>query len=213
MTRLLALLLALAGPAFADPLPPLDPEARGEWLAVGRVNIAGYSQTGMCTGTLIAPDLVLTAAHCVMRGGAMARLSDLHFVAGWFGGRYAGHGLVREVTLHPEAGDPPRLPYDLALIHLAAPLDIAPLPVAAPADGPCAIVGYFDLRPNRLSARFDCAGMAARGGWQITCPTRWGNSGGPILQRGPDGWQVIAVVSEGNTTFTVGALAAEFVNR
>ena len=32
------------------------------WDAVGRLNISGRS---MCTGALIAPDLVLTAAHCL----------------------------------------------------------------------------------------------------------------------------------------------------
>ena len=35
------------------------------WDAIGQVNIGGYRQAGKCTGTLVAPDLVLTAAHCV----------------------------------------------------------------------------------------------------------------------------------------------------
>ncbi len=32
------------------------------WEAVGRLNIGGNS---FCTGALIAPDIVLTAAHCL----------------------------------------------------------------------------------------------------------------------------------------------------
>ncbi|MGB7242579.1 MAG: trypsin-like serine protease [Sulfitobacter sp.] len=41
------------------------------WEAVGRLDT---KNGGFCTGTLIAPDLVLTAAHCVMT--AAKRASD-----------------------------------------------------------------------------------------------------------------------------------------
>ena len=39
------------------------------WEAVGRLELNGQ---GFCTGTLIAPELVLTAAHCVMTARTMA---------------------------------------------------------------------------------------------------------------------------------------------
>jgi len=35
------------------------------WGAVGQVNVAGYRQRVECTGSLIAPNVVITAAHCV----------------------------------------------------------------------------------------------------------------------------------------------------
>jgi V8-like Glu-specific endopeptidase len=36
------------------------------WDAVGQVNVAGFRTGFECTGTLIAPTLVVTAAHCVI---------------------------------------------------------------------------------------------------------------------------------------------------
>src|SRR4051794_22961615 len=47
---------------------PIVAGARSGWWQypeAGLVNIEGY---GTCTGTLIAPDVVLTAAHCVPPG-------------------------------------------------------------------------------------------------------------------------------------------------
>ena len=55
------------------------------WRAVGRVNIEVRSDArGMCTGTLIGEDLVLTAAHCVVSEltGLAYAPGNIHFVAG-----------------------------------------------------------------------------------------------------------------------------------
>ena len=53
------------------------------WDAIGQVNIGGLRFTGQCTGTLVAPDIVLTAAHCVMdpRRKKPFPLHDIHFLA------------------------------------------------------------------------------------------------------------------------------------
>ena len=49
------------------------------WEAVGRLELAGKA---FCTGALIAPDLVLTAAHCLYdpTTGAEIPVEDIQFL-------------------------------------------------------------------------------------------------------------------------------------
>ena len=44
----------------------LDPE-KGPWHAVGKLQVATVNRRQTCTGTLIGPSTVLTAAHCVFK--------------------------------------------------------------------------------------------------------------------------------------------------
>lgn len=64
------------------------------WRSVGRVNVGG---TAHCSGTLVAPDVVLTAAHCLYspeRGGMVAP-NIVHFLAGYSKGEFKGHSKVK----------------------------------------------------------------------------------------------------------------------
>ncbi len=149
--------LPSAGPAAPDAAAPAAPgdvdEIQGGARdphdpAVGLVWIRGG---GFCTGSLIAPDVVLTAGHCVADpvaafytgvGKGSAEVGRLP-VAG-----FVEHRVIDQVA-HPsyEAIDQcPNPTFDVGLLHLAAPIkELTPLPVAVvpPHDGAtCRAVGY-----------------------------------------------------------------------
>ena len=93
--RLLWGIMMLAGAGAAATAEDLRPGIIGEddrtiledqgppWDAVGQVNIGGFRTSGQCTGTLVAPDRVVTAAHCIVSPatGRVFPLGDIHFLA------------------------------------------------------------------------------------------------------------------------------------
>lgn len=175
--------------------------------AVGRLNLAGYRHREMCTASLVAPDLALTAAHCVTTAedGYLKRLEDMVFVAGWNGGEHAGSARVAEVMVHPGAFDAGRfdLAHDVALVRLDRPLDLAPLPLAAgEAGGPLVLMGYRRSRPHRLTVTPGCRGA---GGtiWTIHCGVEQGQSGGPVMAGTGTDRRIVAVIAAVRETETL----------
>ncbi|MGX9354590.1 trypsin-like serine peptidase [Roseobacteraceae bacterium S113] len=195
----------LAGLASAEPRL-LTAEEHGAWQAIGRVNQAGFKSRSLCTGTLIAPDRVLTAAHCV----DPTRSDPVVFVAGWYRGARAA---VREaVEIHVARGfvlgvspSHAQISVDWALLTLDAPItDITPLPFKGRKRGqPVDLIAYSASRPHALSARGPCEVTAARGAvLTLGCRSEPGNSGGPVLMRAEGGWRVVGVVSAATRTQT-----------
>jgi hypothetical protein len=143
---------------------------------------------------------------------------EIVFAAGWRGGVAAADSTGRRVTLHPDfaaglARGEIAVAADLAVIELAAPLGgVAPLPLAAlpeaaPAELPLAILGYRADRPHILSRHRPCH-VTARGADAVAldCRVAQGTSGAPVVLEGPDGPAVAAIVSASGLRGTLAAL-------
>ena len=79
-----------------DARVPLDAQG-APWDAVGQVNVGGFRIGLQCTGTLVAPTVVVTAAHCVINrvSDQPFPLKDVHFLAGVRGGENKGYASAR----------------------------------------------------------------------------------------------------------------------
>src|SRR5215470_14811921 len=62
---------------------PIVPD-QWPWSSIGRINMASVTQRSMCTGTLVGPYTVVTAAHCLFdsRLHQWVKPNLVHFIAG-----------------------------------------------------------------------------------------------------------------------------------
>lgn len=182
--------------------------------AVGRLNLAGYKHREMCSATLVAPDLALTAAHCVVlpQDGYLKRIGDMTFVAGWNGESHKGASKITQTYVHPRAFENGRfqLPFDIALVVLAQALAPKPLEIGY-APGPFSMMGYPRSRPHRLDVQDACTGTSDTGTsvqiLRLNCPVEPGQSGGPVLANG----KISAVISAKSYDQTLAALVNDWV--
>lgn len=189
------------------------------WDAIAKIQTNIGSR---CTGVLVAPDKVLTAAHCLYnrRTRALLQAGSLHVLFGYERGDYRWHVRVASYAVGNgyQAGRPGS---DWARLELAQaiPSEVRPLSLAnepAASGTAIALPGYSQDRSQLLMADIEChiTGMAAVDGEILLthdCDATRGTSGGPLLVRRGDRWEVvglnIAVASTTNLALPATALA------
>ncbi|MDU8943681.1 trypsin-like serine peptidase [Ovoidimarina sediminis] len=206
----------LAGLALALGLSPAEargPEALTDrsdilgWEAVGRLQIG---ERGACSGALIAPLRVLTAAHCVFDPETGDRLdpTEIVFHAGYRDGETIASAFVARAAVLPEfkPDDEDIVRYltsDIALLELAEPIPAttaSPYRVsAAPGQGAqVTAISYGHGRENTASREAGCRIVAKGSGVLVfDCTGIAGSSGGPIFDTSGRSPRIISLISGG----------------
>jgi protease YdgD len=214
-------------------------EAEGPpWDAVGQINTSGYRMLVECTGTLVASNIVVTAAHCVMNPatGKPYPLHTIHFVAGMRGSKYKGHAIAnclhfpKDYRYQPPEQPSPELPgrvslasfkTDVAAIVLDSKLDVAPVPLAEDAVAEPGLKLTYVAYPadHRFwpSAHFDCRLLQSglNGAlWFNDCDTQGGGSGGPLFVKTTDDEYRLAAIMVGTAgrIANIGLAASEWTD-
>ena len=202
---LMACLLLAAPLNAAERRYTTDAEA-AQWQMIGLVDWRGK---GRCTGTLIRPDVVLTAAHCVAVAAnkTVARPDQIRFIAGRRGNQNAGVVEAKSISIHPgyfatgTRYSERQVRTDLARITLKRPIEgVEALRVDyTPAVGAeVMMLSYSQNRMSRLSIQSPCRIRNRKTEFlEMDCLSSPGASGAPYVTVGSSGLVRVVGVNSG----------------
>ncbi|GAA6209968.1 trypsin-like serine protease [Cognatishimia sp. WU-CL00825] len=176
------------------------------WEAVGRVDLGKGS---FCTGVLIAPDQVLTAAHCLFdsKTGAPLDAKDIRFRSGYLNGRSLSDRSVKKYVIS-EGYEHSSGSYaldviakDVALLKLEYPIsDSEAAPFLLHQDGAAVtrvqVMSYGQGRAEAMSWQRQCDKLFQDYRLMaFDCDITFGSSGAPVFAMQGTRVRILSLVS------------------
>jgi len=187
------------------------------WRTIGRIR-AGRSS---CTGALIGPALLLTAAHCVFNPETQRLFppQSIHFMLGYSQGRYVADAYGVRLTLSDnyDPAEPLKtVGHDWALLELGHAIgtpgdELTLRELPPPVGARVSLGGYAQERPEVLMVDSDCRVVGTASDQtgaaliQHDCTATHGVSGAPLLLQEGTTWVIGGIEVIGNSDSAGGA--------